>query len=88
MSKYLLVTLVLLVAISIWRHKQAQKTVARRTAHAAPRAAARPAVAAPMVRCAHCGVHLPQTEAIASDAVHYCSPAHRRLGPQSPQRPQ
>lgn len=33
----------------------------------------------PMVRCAHCGLHLPQNEAIASNSAVYCSDAHRDL---------
>ncbi|MEW6707788.1 MAG: PP0621 family protein [Pseudomonadota bacterium] len=33
-----------------------------------------------MVRCAHCGVHLPQDEAVAGDELFYCSEAHRALG--------
>ena len=31
-----------------------------------------------MVRCAHCGVHLPKNEGIASGNDYYCSEAHRR----------
>lgn len=31
-----------------------------------------------MVRCAHCGVHLPKGESILADGRHYCSDAHRR----------
>jgi uncharacterized protein len=31
-----------------------------------------------MVACAHCGVHLPQSEAVRGEAsLHYCSDAHR-----------
>ena len=33
----------------------------------------------PMVRCAHCGLHLPQNEAIASANAVYCGQAHRDL---------
>jgi uncharacterized protein len=29
-----------------------------------------------MVRCAICGVHLPESEAISSSGRHYCSEAH------------
>lgn len=29
-----------------------------------------------MVRCAVCGVHLPESEAIASGGRHYCCEAH------------
>lgn len=39
----------------------------------------RPAV---MVACAHCGVHLPHSEALADAAGRpYCSDAHRLAGP-------
>lgn len=31
-----------------------------------------------MVRCRHCGLHLPRDEAIAGDDGPYCSEAHRR----------
>ncbi len=29
-----------------------------------------------MVQCAHCGVHLPQSEAIAWHGLHYCRRSH------------
>lgn len=32
-----------------------------------------------MVRCAHCGLHLPQNEAVSSNQAVYCSHAHREL---------
>lgn len=33
-----------------------------------------------MVRCAHCGIYVPESEAIAGPAGRvYCSDAHRRL---------
>ncbi|MCG7868359.1 MAG: PP0621 family protein [Candidatus Thiodiazotropha taylori] len=28
------------------------------------------------VECAHCGLHLPKTEAVAKNGVHYCSKEH------------
>jgi len=31
---------------------------------------------ADMVRCAHCGLHLPQAEAITRDGVYFCSKQH------------
>jgi uncharacterized protein len=35
-----------------------------------------------MARCAHCGMHLPQSEALLDDAQRsYCSAAHRTAGP-------
>jgi uncharacterized protein len=30
-----------------------------------------------MVRCAHCGVHLPKSESILSEENYFCSAAHR-----------
>ena len=44
------------------------------------RPSARPTAAEPtsesMVRCAHCGVHFPQSDAISHRGKHYCSQAH------------
>jgi uncharacterized protein len=35
-----------------------------------------------MVRCAHCGVHMPVTEAIVdAQGRHYCCAEHRERGP-------
>ncbi|MBP1127688.1 MULTISPECIES: PP0621 family protein [Pseudomonas] len=42
--------------------------------------------AALMVRCAHCGVHLPQDRAISSHQDWYCTQAHLEQGPKSIQR--
>ena len=30
-----------------------------------------------MVRCAHCGVHLPRSESVQAQGLHFCSAAHR-----------
>ena len=32
-----------------------------------------------MVRCAHCGVHLPRSESYASNGEFFCSEEHLRL---------
>jgi uncharacterized protein len=40
-------------------------------------------VTVPLVRCAHCGVHLPQAEAIGDGQHYFCSAAHRDKGPAS-----
>ena len=37
-----------------------------------------PAHAEDMVRCVHCGVHLPRSESIMSGGKFYCSEEHRR----------
>lgn len=36
-----------------------------------------PVQAEDMVRCAHCGVHLPKHEGILADGAYYCSEQHR-----------
>ena len=58
--KYLLVALVVIIAIGIWRNN-------RRKA-AAPPPASKPRLRQPedMVTCAHCGLHLPASDAITS----------------------
>lgn len=40
-----------------------------------------------MVTCAHCGVHLPRSEALAARSLHYCSAAHRDAPDDAPPRP-
>ncbi|ERI54415.1 PP0621 family protein [Pseudomonas sp. NPDC077186] len=42
--------------------------------------------AAPMVRCAHCGVHVPQSQALSQDQRWYCSQAHLEQGPHAGDR--
>ncbi|MBV6306260.1 hypothetical protein KVP10_15315 [Candidimonas humi] len=41
-----------------------------------------PAVRAPeaMVRCAHCGIHLPRSEAVLMQGQTWCSAEHAKLG--------
>jgi len=80
--KYLLVLAVLWVAIWLWRknRREEMRDAMRERAAKAQQQQQRTAAGTPqaMVRCAHCGLHLPATEAIAdpSGAV-YCSTAHR-----------
>ena len=31
-----------------------------------------------MVRCAHCGVHLPRSEVVGTEAAWFCCEAHQR----------
>ncbi len=72
--KYLLVMAVVALGIWLWRQD---------------RSASRPSAAPPkprppqqidqMVVCRHCGVHLPQSEAIKGQLGHYCGPEHQRL---------
>ena len=36
-----------------------------------------------MVRCDHCGIHVPLSEAVTAGDQRYCSRAHRDAGPRS-----
>jgi uncharacterized protein len=84
--KYLLLLAVLTVAVLWW-------SVGRRGSRGAPPPGAAPGARtdgtersgrhpAAMVACAHCGVHLPQPEALFDAAGRpFCSEAHRLAGP-------
>ena len=69
-----LIFLVLAVAFAWWVLKSYRKSITRR---GPPRAAA----PEDMVRCAHCGVHLPINDAVVDRGNAYCSEAHRLAGP-------
>ena len=80
--KYLLVLIVIVIAVGVWRGQR--RTEARERRQAAPRNPANLAnapLAAPqdMVECAHCGLHLPRSEAIEAAGRSYCSAEHRAL---------
>ncbi|ANN70298.1 PP0621 family protein [Bordetella bronchialis] len=87
MGKVLFWIIVVLVALTIARIA-ARASVARSGAGARPAQASRrragkaaPAVPAEhMVRCAHCGIHLPRSEATQIGGRTWCSPQHARLG--------
>ena len=69
MSKFLLLILVIVAAwwlIKGFRRKDAEKD--------APDAAPEQ-----MVTCSHCGLYLPQSEAIPDGDKFFCSAEHRRL---------
>ena len=77
--KYVLVLLVIVFVLWwMWgRGGRGERSTGRRAAEAAPGQAPEA-----MVRCAHCGVHLPRSDALpAPDGALYCSAAHRLAGP-------
>lgn len=45
-----------------------------------PAAPAREHPVEDMVKCAHCGVNLPRSEAIYSGGDFFCTPEHKQLG--------
>lgn len=69
--------LFVVLAYLAWRWYVAQRP---KDTPAVPPSPPQPTVGAAekMVRCAHCGIHLPQSEALAGvGALHFCSDAHR-----------
>jgi uncharacterized protein len=44
-----------------------------------------PVQAEDMVRCAHCGVHLPKRESVQAGGKSYCGDAHRRAHTEKPE---
>ncbi|WP_395138821.1 PP0621 family protein [Schlegelella aquatica] len=71
--KYLI--LIGMVVLLLWLARTVRPRVpgdSRRSATSAPPAPQ------PMVRCAHCGLHLPEQDALPGRGGHYCSEEHRR----------
>ena len=68
-----LLVLVLLVVAAVW--------LIRRALRAPAQSSDAPKKTEELVRCAHCGVHLPRAEARAAAGVLYCTEEHARLGP-------
>lgn len=92
MGKLLLWFLIVLAALIVWRianTRAARREAGHDRAASAGRgsAQARPsgsrAPAETMVQCAHCGVHLPRSEALLVGGRIWCSHEHARLGPGS-----
>ncbi|QXH94142.1 PP0621 family protein [Pseudomonas ogarae] len=68
-----------LIAAAVWFWRKFKSTS---SASHAPREQDAP----PMVRCAHCGVHLPRDRALALEQQWYCSQAHLEQGPGTRER--
>ncbi|HYP82235.1 PP0621 family protein [Variovorax sp.] len=79
--KYLLVIAVVWVAFMIWRSRRRDEIARRQPPAGLPRTRT-PGEPQAMLRCAHCGLHLPAADAIAGEGGKvYCSTAHRQAGP-------
>lgn len=92
--KYVLLLLVLWAAYALWRHQRRQAMRDQRPPPAAPAShlgatqqVAPPADPQHMVRCQHCGVHLPQPDAVRGQLGWYCGTAHRQLAEGTPPPP-
>jgi uncharacterized protein len=75
MTKVLIIALA--VALLLWL------LFGRTRRHDKPPRGTRRGGAEDMVTCAHCGVHLPRSEALAARSLHYCSAAHRDAPPRA-----
>lgn len=81
MNKLILWLVVAAIVIYIGRQYNRMRAQARTQA---PSNNAAPAASLPgerMVQCAHCGIYLPQSEAIKTGGHTWCSPEHASLGP-------
>ena len=71
--KFLLFLAIALLVVWLWRSGRRSE---KRSDQAAPPPPPGPQE---MVRCAHCGVHLPHGDAVVGRIGLYCSPEHRQL---------
>lgn len=77
--KFLL--LLFVIGVALWLFKGRSRVKGPGPA-AAPKPPAKPTEATPMLACAHCGVHLPQCDAVTDTAGRpYCGEPHRIAGP-------
>jgi uncharacterized protein len=68
---------IVVIFAAIWLWRKFKTPAASNQSHRAPREQDAP----PMVRCAHCGVHLPRDRALSVQQQWYCSQAHLEQGP-------
>ena len=84
MGKLLIWVVIILAVMVVMRIVSARNSAKRSAAAKAPTSApARQPGSGPvesMVRCAHCGVHLPRSEALLIAGKTWCSNEHARLG--------
>lgn len=73
--KFLLFLAIALLVIWLWR--SGRRSDSRSEQAAAPPPA--PPGPQEMVRCAHCGVHLPHSDAVVGRIGLYCGTEHRQL---------
>lgn len=72
--KYLLLLVVVLVAVWVWRHNRRDERTG--VPPAPPPQTLTPATR--MIACTHCGMHLPEHEAVYGERGLYCCHEHRR----------
>ena len=67
-----IILLVIGLALVYWILKGYRRGIERRSAPPPAKAGE------DMVRCEHCGVHLPRSESITTQGRFYCTPEHER----------
>lgn len=81
MGKYLLWAIIILGALMAARliaHRSAARTLTKNKPGASQQN--EKSTTEQMVRCAHCGIHMPQSEAMLIEGQTWCSQEHARLG--------
>ena len=73
-----LIVLIVLAVLAVWLIRRALRGPAARTD--IDKKNTSQADGGELVRCAHCGVHLPRSEARQAAGALYCSEEHARLG--------
>jgi uncharacterized protein len=78
MGLFRLLLWIAIVAAAFWLWRRFTRPKSKRPQ--TPDAAQKPA---PMVRCQHCGIHVPREHAIAKEQQWFCSQAHLEQGSRS-----
>jgi uncharacterized protein len=81
---WLLIGLALVWLFKSWRRQSDRVSPPADPTSTPSRAVPKPLAPQVMLRCAHCGMHLPQGEAIQADGRFFCSAAHRDAAMHSP----
>jgi uncharacterized protein len=68
----------LIVLVVLWIALRLLRSARRRSM-----ADRRGSTTVPLVRCAHCGTHVPAQDALERDHRHYCSVEHLNAGPRT-----
>ncbi len=76
----ILIIAALLIARIVARHNQSNLESSRKPKQAKRRGAPPVEHAENMVRCGHCGIHMPRSEAVLSGGNTWCSAEHAKLG--------
>lgn len=71
---------ILLLIVVWWARRSLQEFQARRAASRRKPKADEKALPEQVRPCAHCGLHVPESEGVDSAGRFYCCDAHRRLG--------